>query len=273
MLRERLGVDFATARDRVRETDDFLYIPVVANYKRGETIERETIVFALGNEFLVTLQPSEHFGPFDKAVAKMRRNPALTGSAQGVMFALLWALNETSERVIDYASEALAAVHDEIETAIDGHQRSRVTGVADPRLTLSRMNAAEQIVSRVQESQLRLAHAARHLSPPAGHRELDGLIGILIADIDAVQQHAGIQHDKVRYLQQSVLTWSQVKQHQILRVVTMITAVFLPPTLTATLYTWIPDVQWQYGLPAATLTTVLAAVLPPAYIKKKGWLR
>ncbi|MEV6320792.1 CorA family divalent cation transporter [Nocardia sp. NPDC051787] len=273
VLRERLGVDFAAARDRVRETDDFLYFPVVANYQRGETIERETIVFALGSEFLVTLQPSEHFLPFDKAVAKMRRNPALTGSAQGVMYALLWALNETSERVIRTTSETLAQVRDEIETATGGHdERGRVI---DLRRAMSRMDAAEQIVSRIKETQLQLARAARHLAAdtPPGHRELDGLSNVLLADIDGVKQHAGIQHDTVRYLQHSVLTWSAVRQNRIVTVLTTIVAIFLPPTLIATLYTWMPEVQWQYGFLAATPMTLLAAVLPLAYIRKKGWLR
>ncbi|QIS04073.1 magnesium transporter CorA [Nocardia brasiliensis] len=279
-LRERLGVDFAAARQRVWETDNFLYLPVVANYKRGDAIERETIVFALGAEFLVTCQPVEHFVPFDKAIAKMRRNPALTGSAHGVMYALLWALNEASERVIYYASDALEAMNDEIEMATNGYdRRGREIGVADMRGIMSRMNAAEEIVSRTQETQLQLARAARHLMADVAVRsqELESLIAILIADIDGVKQHAGFEHDKVRYLQQSVMTWLDVKQNQIVKVFTIITAVFLPPTLIATFYgmnfTWMPELQWQHGFVATTLMTLVAAVIPLAYIKRKGWLR
>ncbi|MEV0292235.1 CorA family divalent cation transporter [Nocardia sp. NPDC050710] len=280
VLRERLGVDFTAARNRVWETDDFIYLPVVVNYKRGDTIERETIVFALGDEFVVTLQPAEPFTPFDKAIAKMRRNPALTGSAHGVMYALLWALNEASERVILYASDALEAMNDDIEMATNGYdRRGREIGVADMRGTMSRMNAAEEIVSRVQESQLQLARAARHLRTDIAGRtgELDSVIAILIADIDGVKEHAGFEHDKVRYLQQSVMTWLDVKQNQIVKVFTIITAVFLPPTLIATFYgmnfTWMPELEWQYGFLATTVMTLIAAVIPLVYIKRKGWLR
>ncbi|MFI9508492.1 CorA family divalent cation transporter [Nocardia sp. NPDC052566] len=280
VLRERLGVDFATARNRVWETDNFLYFPVVANYKRGDRVERETIVFALGAEFLVTLQPADHFPPFDKAVAKMRRTPTLAASPHGVMYALLWALNEASERVIHYASDALEAMNDEIEMATKGYDhRGREIGVADMRGTMFRMNAAEEIVSRTQETQLQLARAARHLmaETPCHIGDLDGLIPILIADIDGVKQHAGFEHDKVRYLQQSVMTWLDVKQNQIVKVFTIITAVFLPPTLIATFYgmnfTWMPELEWQHGFLATTLMTLVAAVIPLVYIKRKGWLR
>lgn len=192
-------------------------------------------MFALGRDFVVTLQPEEHFAPFDKAVAKMRRTPTLANSSYSVMYALLWALNEASERVIDYASDALEAMNDEIEMATEGYDsRGREIGVLDMRGTMARMNEAEEIVSRTQESQLLLARSARHL----------------------VKQHAGFEHDKVRYLQQSVMTWLDVKQNQIVKVFTIITAVFLPPTLIAT-----------------TLMTLVAALIPLAYIKQKGWLR
>ena len=279
-LRERLGVDFAAAKGRVWETDNFIYLPVVVNFKRGDVIEREAIMFALGREFVVTLQPEEHFIPFDKAIAKMRRTPDLTSSSYGVMYALLWALNEASERVIDYASDALEAMNDEIEMATEGYDsRGREIGVMDMRGTMARMNDAEEIVSRTQESQLLLARAARHLvaETPGHDSNLDGLIGILIADIDGVKQHASFEHDKVRYLQQSVMTWLDVKQNQIVKVFTIITAVFLPPTLIATFYgmnfTWMPELEWQHGFLATTLMTLVAALIPLAYIKQKGWLR
>jgi magnesium transporter len=151
--------------------------------------------------------------------------------------------------------------------------------VMDMRDTMARMNEAEEIVSRTQESQLLLARAARHLmaDTPGHDSDLDGLIAILIADIDGVKQHASFEHDKVRYLQQSVMTWLDVKQNQIVKVFTIITAVFLPPTLIATFYgmnfTWMPELEWAHGFLATTLFTLIAAVIPLAYIKQKGWLR
>ena len=51
-----------------------------------------------------------------------------------------------------------------------------------------------------------------------------------------MKEHAGFEHDKVRYLQQSVMTSLNMKQNQIVKVFTIITAVFLPPTLVATFY-------------------------------------
>ncbi|MFD8250185.1 CorA family divalent cation transporter [Nocardia sp. NPDC059691] len=278
VLRERLGIDFTSARDQVLETDSFRYFPVTAGFQRGENIEQETIVFALGGEFLVTLQPSEHFVPFDKAVAKMRRDPALAGSAHGVMYALLWALNEASERVLHHAGDAMEALRDEIERTITGRDRREIE-LADLRGVMSRMNATERIVSRTQETQRQLARAARHLmaDTSSGKAELDEAIGILLADIDGVGQYAGSAYDNVRFLQQSVTICLNVRQSEIVKVFTVTTAVVLPPVLVVGCYTAglldIAELPWQLSLLLTVLLALAAAVIPSAYLEKRGLLR
>ncbi|MGQ4619345.1 CorA family divalent cation transporter [Nocardia sp. R7R-8] len=275
VLRERLGIDFTAARSQVWETDNFLYLPVVANYQRGETIEWETIVFALGGEFLVTLQPSEHFIPFDRAVAKMRRTPELAGSAHGVMYALLWALNEASERVLHHAGDALEVTRDEIERVISGLDR-RDLAVTDVRGALSRMNATERIIARTRQTQLQLARAARHLMAdgPSGRGELDGAIGVLLADIDGVGQHASVEYDKARYQQQAALAWLDVHQNEVVKVFAA-AGVFLPPALITTCYgvDLISELSWETGLLIISLLTLVAALIPLGYLKRKGLLR
>src|ERR1700754_4752484 len=142
------GVDFAAAGGRVWETDDFVYLPVVVNLRDGDIIPREPIVFAFSDELLVTLQPSTPFPPFGKAIARIRRTPELAHSPHGVMYALLYALNEASERVIDHASDALEAMNDEIAMATNGYdRRGKEIGVSDMQDTIARMNEAEEIVS------------------------------------------------------------------------------------------------------------------------------
>jgi magnesium transporter len=34
-----------------------------------------------------------------------------------------------------------------------------------------------------------------------------------------------------------------------------------------------PELSWSFGMPASILMTLVAALLPLAYIKRKGWLR
>jgi len=272
------GVDFASAGHRVWETDDYVYLPVTVDSAQGGVVRRETVTFALGEGHLATRQPRVPFEIFDKAIARMRRTPALAQTPHGVMYALLYALNESAERVVDHASSVLEDMTDDIGLATSGYDaRGRDIGVSDMQDIMARMNAAEEIVSRTQESQLLLARAARHLRSETTDPGLATLVQTLSADIDGVKEHAGLEHDKIRYLQQAIMTSLDVKQNQIVKVFTIITAVFLPPTLIATFYgmnfTNMPELAWEHGFLLTTLLTLVAAVIPLWYIKRKGWLR
>ncbi|WP_053208041.1 magnesium transporter CorA family protein [Jiangella muralis] len=277
-LHREHGIDFATVGNRVWESDDYVYLPLTVEDVEGDTIRRETIVFALGHETLVTLQPSVPLHLFNKAIARMRRTPALRSSAHGIMYALLWALNESEERVVEYASEALEDMSDDIEQAAQGQDdMGRQLGVGDMRDTMQRMNQAEEVLSRVQESQLKLIRAARHLRTEIADPDLAHRVDVLVADIDGVKQHASFEHDKVRYMQQSIMTTLDIKQNEIVKVFTIITAVFLPPTLIATFYgmnfTGMPELNTEHGFLVTTVLTLVAAIIPLWYIKQRGWLR
>jgi magnesium transporter len=137
----------------------------------------------------------------------------------------------------------------------------------------------EELYSRCLESQLSLACAARYLDAevPESETELQSALQSLRGDINNVKEHAALEHDKVRYLQNAGLTSLNVKQNQIVKVFTIITAVFLPPTLVATFYgmnfSVMPELSWKHGFPASILLTLVSATLPLLYVKRKGWLR
>lgn len=272
------GVDFQIAPGKVWETDEFIYLPVTVEHQHHGSVTRETVTFALADDHLVTLQPRVPFELFDKAIVRMRRIAGLATSPHGIMYALLWALNESSGRVVEFASQALEEMGDDVREATEGQDASgRQLGVNDMLEAISTMHAAEEILSRAQESQLNLARAARHLRAEVTDIELATRVDVLTADINGIKEHAGFEHEKVRFLQQSIMATLDVKQNEIVKVFTIITAVFLPPTLIATFYgmnfTNMPELSTQHGFLITTILTLVAAVIPLWYIRRRGWLR
>ncbi|WP_067846999.1 CorA family divalent cation transporter [Nocardia lijiangensis] len=221
VLRERLGIDFSRTQDRVWETGDFVYLPVAATYLRADAVRRETIVFALGGDFVVTVQSAEPFAPFDRAVAEMGRRPVLAGSPHGVLYALLRSLNEAAEGVLGQArkeSDALARV---MGTALDGGERGReISGL---RAAVARMDAVEDAVTRVRDTQRDLARAGRRLLAEHGGRTagLDSAIGDLLAEIADVRGRAGAEHDRIRYLQQTLLLRVEMQHARVVKILAL----------------------------------------------------
>ncbi|WP_216908358.1 CorA family divalent cation transporter [Nocardia noduli] len=273
VLRERLGVDFPAARERDWAADDFLYVPVVVNHRLGDGDPvRDTIVFAVNEEFLVTWQPTEPFVPFDAAIAKMSRDPLLTGSSYGVMYALLWALNDGSREILCSVDATLASVRADLAAASteDGRRdRGGVTG--ELRGVPAALDAVERAVAPVRETQRHLARAAHRMRGELAWRagELDGRTIALVADIDSVEKYAAAEYDTLRYLQHSLRSRLDVERNRLVEILTLLAAVCLPPTLISTFVHAIGMPDWEFGYLAATAITVASAVIPFVYVVRR----
>lgn len=280
-----LGCAFPPPEEGFEEDDHFIYLPVSVlirpPYGREEDATRqETIIFALGEDQLVTLEPRGGYAPFDRAPAILRRRPELARGAHGIMYALVQATNSSGHQIVEFASTALEGMAPQIRAVTDGVDADgREIGTDDIARALGDLNAKEELISRIQEGQLLLERAARYLRLEVDNADhaLREQLDTLISDIQSVKEHAGFEHDKVRYLQQSVTASLNAKQNQVVKVFTIITAVFLPPTLIASLYGMnfavMPELSWKWGFVFTIGLTLGAALLPLWYIKRKGWLR
>ncbi|HCV3151226.1 TPA: hypothetical protein OV546_002361 [Acinetobacter baumannii] len=96
------------------------------------------------------------------------------------------------------------------------------------------------------------------------------LVSKLACDVVEVKKYASFEYEKVRYLQNAVTNMMNIKQNQIVKVFTIITAVFLSLTLVGTFYGMdfavMPELSWEHGFLYCMIFTL-------AYIKYKGWLR
>ncbi|MGI6856618.1 CorA family divalent cation transporter [Mesorhizobium sp. 1B3] len=279
-IRDAHGLEFTDTLQGVGEDDDAIYLSVTLVIAAQDEFRQETVAFALNGNVVVTVESPDGFKPFDVARARFKRHPGHARSSAAAMRLLLQVMNDAAAQSIELVSVSLEAMNDQIGRITSGlSENGREIGVSDISDTMLELNEREELVSRCQEAQLLLARAARYLrmEADASDIELRQLIDTLIFDIDGVKQHASFEHEKVRYLQQSVMTSLNVKQNQIVKVFTIITAVFLPPTLVATFYgmnfSVMPELAWKHGFTATIIQTLLAALLPLLYIKRKGWLR
>lgn len=280
-VRGELTCNFPPPADGYEEDENFVYLPVTTLVRHGDEVRQTTITFAIGEGVLVTLEPPGGYAVFDRAMQQLRRRPEMAASAHGVMLVLLQAMNSTANQMIELASAALEAMNDQIDLIIRGvvTERRRELGVSDIGETMAALNDKEELVSRIQEGQLLLQRAARYLrlEIDATNTDLRSAVEGFISDAQGVKEHAGFEHDKLRYLQNSVMTTLNVKQNQIVKVFTIITAVFLPPTLVGTFYGMnfavMPELSWEHGFVVTIMLTLASALLPLLYIRQKGWLR
>lgn len=281
-LQQRFGIETSPKNSSVVEDGNFLYMRSKLLALGGSgTPNFGDVTFALGDQVVAILSDDADFRPFEVALQRLRRKPANTHSPKAVLRVLLQMANDGADAVIDRIADELEKNTEEIDEISDGYDSSgNELGVPDLIETMRSLNEKEELISLCIEALLSLARAVRYLSGEVDditEAELQAVVNELAADVAGVKEHAYFEHEKVRYLQNGVTNILNIKQNKIVKIFTIITAVFLPPTLVGTFYGMnfavMPELSWEYGFIYSMGLTLTAAILPLVYIKRKGWLR
>ena len=282
VLRQRFGIETRAQPGNVVEDGELLYLrsQLVGLGANGEP-HFASVTFVLGDQFIATVSDDADFRPFAAVLQRCRRKPSNAESPKALLRLLLQTANDSAAAVIDHVADALAQTTVEISEISDGYdEHGRELGVSDLSGTMRRLNEKEELILHCVEAQLTLGRTVRYLGDEVDNRtelDLQVLVNELAGDVAGTKEHAAFQHEKVRYLQTAVTNILNIKQNEIIKVFTIITAVFLPPTLIGTLYGMnfavMPELSWQHGFIYSMCLTLGAAILPLWYIKRRGWLR
>ena len=99
---------------------------------------------------------------------------------------------------------------------------------------------------------------------------------IIIRDIASLLQHSQFSSQRLEYLQNTFLGLVNIEQNQVIKIFTVVTVVFMPPTLIASIYgmnfRYMPEIQWAAGYPVALGLMVLSSLVFLWYFRRKKWL-
>ena len=98
----------------------------------------------------------------------------------------------------------------------------------------------------------------------------------ILRDIESLQPHNESLFQKVNFLMQAAMGFISIEQNRIIKIFSVVSVIFLPPTLVASNYGMnfnnVPELGFQFGYPMALGLMALAAFAPYWYFKRNGWL-
>ncbi len=101
-------------------------------------------------------------------------------------------------------------------------------------------------------------------------------IRVLIKDADSLLGHTSFNFERLEYLQNTFLGLVDIEQNKTIKIFTVVTVVFMPPTLIASLYGMnfhvMPELSWKFGYPFALLLMVMSSLLTLYYFRRQKWL-
>jgi len=99
----------------------------------------------------------------------------------------------------------------------------------------------------------------------------------ILRDIESLDGHTAFLFDKINFLMDATVGFININQNKIIKIFSVASVAFLPPTLIASIYGMnfklMPEFDWTLGYPFALALMVASAVTPFWYFRRRGWLK
>lgn len=100
-------------------------------------------------------------------------------------------------------------------------------------------------------------------------------MAILAKDINALNDHTFFLSNQINFLLEATLGMINIEQNIAIKVFSVASMMFLPPTLIASAYgmnfAHIPGLHWKYGYIIVMILMIVSSYLPYKYFRKRGW--
>lgn len=275
-VQSELGQSLATrpeledieASARFFEDEDGLHIHSFFFYEDADDhAGNSTVAFTIREGRLYTLREREL--PAFRLYRMRARNQTLI---DGNAFELLLDLFETKiEQLADEIENIYSALEKLSRVIMEGQQGEEYDQA------LSRLAELEDIGWKVRlclmDTQRALNFLVRKARLPGNQLEQAREI---LRDIESLLPHNESLFQKVNFQMQAAMGFINIEQNRIIKIFSVVSVVFLPPTLVASSYgmnfEFMPELKWSFGYPAAIGLMILAGLAPYLYFKRKNWL-
>jgi magnesium transporter len=99
----------------------------------------------------------------------------------------------------------------------------------------------------------------------------------ILRDIESLDGHTSFLFDKINFLMDATVGFININQNKIIKIFSVASVAFLPPTLIASIYGMnfktFPELDWTLGYPFAVLLMFTSAIAPFWYFRRRGWLK
>src|SRR6476660_742054 len=98
----------------------------------------------------------------------------------------------------------------------------------------------------------------------------------ILRDIESLDGHTAFLFDKINFLMDATVGFININQNKIIKIFSVASVAFLPPTLIASIYgmnfKMMPELDWSLGYPYALALMIASVITPFWYFRRKGWL-
>ncbi len=244
----------------------------------GKERKETQAFFLVGPDLVVSLEPSNESAPLDEAQRRLDEDNR-DNDAYDIFYTILQAITDSVDDLLDGMSDDLSEGLVQTNSVLENlDAKTKDFGISDVVDGQTLLANTEEILSKCAQNIMSLNLVAQRVYTrlPDNSPFLVDAYKNLMNDMDEVQQDVLFVHERIRFLQTLNGLALGSKQNQIIKIFTVVAAVFLPALLVSTYYSMnlavLPILEWQFVEPVTLIFTVILAILPLGYVMRRGWL-
>lgn len=270
---------------RLRTKAGVLYLsaPVVFRMQpiTADSVPQTTSVgFVLSSDIMITVRFARLTAFASFAEQASQPGGALPSSA-GAFVGLI-------DAVIDRLADVLESVGSDLDQislrvfrpdSTDAPKRRPAREDADLREILRRIGRNGDLTSKIRDSLLGIGRLVPYTATVGAAwipAELLPRLEVQRQDITSLNDYDAHLTNKVQLLLDATMGLINIEQNNIIKVLTVVSVVGVPPTFFASLYGMnfhnMPELGWTYGYQYGLALILLSAVGPLVWFKLRGWL-
>jgi len=204
---------------------------------------------------------------FGESVKKIKANPTLYVNGYQILSTILETCIDQDADLIEGIAKEIAELNKSLKTTnekVDEDDLLKISSLQNDNMMLR-----ENIIDK----QRMISALMKSSTFP---QEFMGVLRLMIKDISSLLEHNKFAFERLEYLQDTFLGLINIEQNRIIKIFTVATVAFMPPTLIASIYGMnfnnMPELSWKYGYVLAIILMFASSFGTLIYFKKKRWL-
>lgn len=247
---------YAESEEEIRINLDFL------RYEEGNYIN-EPVSFILKNRVLIT-QRELNYKTFTDTFRKLRT--VKHGQGNDVFLTILEIRIDFDADLIENITDQISAISADLvkENDLSRDLLLKITSLQESSIAIRENTVEKQrILSAILKSRF---------FPKENYETLR----VMIKDVGSLLDYTSFNFERLEFLQNTFLGLVDMEQNRVIKIFTVVTVVFMPPTLIASMYgmnfQFMPELDEKWGYPFAMLLMVLSSAATLLFFKRKKWL-
>lgn len=260
---EQKEISISESNSRFFETEKFIYINSNFIYKQDKFYVNASVALFLCKNTLITERDAD-LSSFAETVNKIKRNKLNFKNGRDILETIF-------ETKVDLDSDYMEDIAKEISIVSKGLSLN----TTNEEELLIKINVYQENTLVLRESFMDKLRVVSSLLK-CNEFKNDQRLKIVIKDINSMLEFSAFIFSRLEYLQNTLLGMINMQQNKTIKIFTIVSVIFMPPTLIASVYgmnfNFMPELNWRFGYPLAIVLIISSSFLTWFIFKRNKWI-